>query len=88
MIIKCKDIINLLSDFYEDELEDEIEQLLLEHIEECKRCLALLNTFEKTIDLYHSLKPIRLEPQLRRKFHKWLHFEVRQIVIKKYKKYY
>ncbi|MCX7716650.1 MAG: zf-HC2 domain-containing protein [Endomicrobia bacterium] len=87
MIIKCKDIINLLSDFYDNELESEIEQLLLDHIEECRRCLALLNTFEKTLELFHSIQPVQLEPKLKKRFHRWLHFEVKQIVVKKYKRY-
>lgn len=87
MIIRCKDIINLLSELYDDELEQEMEDLLFQHIEECKRCLALLHTFEKTLDLFHSIEPVHLEPQLKKKFHRWLHFEVRQIVVKKHKKY-
>jgi len=36
--------------------------------------------------LVHSLEPIKLEQKKKREFHRWLHIEVKQIVIKKYKK--
>lgn len=84
MIIRCKDILNLLSDLYDDELDTVFEDLIYEHINECERCLALLNTFEKTLDLFHSLEPVKLEPKQKQKFHKWLRVEIRRIVIKRY----
>lgn len=86
-IIRCRDILNLLSDFYDNELEEEIENLFREHIEECKNCLSLLHNFEKTLELFHSFEPIKLEPQKKREFHRWLHIEIKKITIKKYKKY-
>lgn len=84
MIIKCKDVLNLLSDLYDEELEDSFEELIYEHIYECQRCLALLNTFERTLDLFHSLQPIKLERKQKREFHRWLKIEIKRIVIKRY----
>ncbi len=86
MIIKCKDIFALLSDLHDCNLEKEVEDLMLEHIRECERCLALFNTFEKTLELFDSLEPIILEKEYKQKFHKWLRIEIQQIKISK-KKY-
>ncbi len=86
MIIRCKDIFRLLSALHDCELEKEIEEIMLQHINECERCLALFNTFEKTLDLFDSLEPIVLEKEYKQKFHKWLRVEIRQIEIKR-KKY-
>jgi hypothetical protein len=38
------------------------------------------------LDLFHSLEPVKLEQEKKKEFHRWLHIEVKQIVIKKYKK--
>lgn len=88
MIIRCKDIINLLSEIYDEELEEELREMVFEHIYECQRCLALLNTFEKTLDLIHSLEEeIKLERVQRQQFHKWLKIEIRRVAIKKHRRY-
>lgn len=84
MIIKCEDVFELLSELYDDELEEVYEDLIHEHINACKNCLALLHTFEKTLDLFHSLKPIKLEQKRKLEFHRWLKVEIKRIVIKKY----
>ena len=85
MLIRCRDIIDLLSDLVERELEDEIFEAMMEHIEECERCLALFHTFNKTLDLYHSMKPVRLPPKKKKTFHRWLRVEMRRIVVKRYR---
>jgi hypothetical protein len=88
MIIRCKDIINLLSSFYDHELEEELQEMFLEHIYECQRCLALFNTFEKALELFHSIeKPVKLERKKKQEFHRWLRVEIRRVVIKKYRHY-
>ncbi len=86
MILKCKDVIELISEFFDDELEAEEQEFLFNHIYQCKNCLNLYNSLHQMLDLVHSLKPIKLEQKKKREFHRWLHIEVKQIVIKKYKK--
>ncbi len=87
MIIRCKDIIDLLSDLYEHKLEQELEETLMEHIYECKRCLAMFHTFEKTLYLLHKVEPhVKLERKKKNDFHKWLRVEIRRITIKRYYK--
>ncbi|MCS7151806.1 MAG: zf-HC2 domain-containing protein [Endomicrobia bacterium] len=84
MIIKCKDVFELLSELYDDELEENYEDLIQQHINECENCLALLHTFERTLDLFHSLQPIKLEQKRKQEFHRWLKVEIKRIVIKRY----
>jgi len=83
MIIRCKDILNLLSEFFDDELDFREEEFLFDHLYQCHRCLQIYNSYKQMLDLFHSLKPIKLEEEMRRSFHKWLHIEIKQIVIKK-----
>ena len=86
MIIKCEDILDLLSEFFDDELDLEEQEFLFDHIYQCKKCLNIYNSFHQMLDLFHSLEPVKLEQGKKKEFHRWLHIEVRQIVIKKYKK--
>jgi hypothetical protein len=86
MIIKCEDILDLLSEFFDDELDLEEQEFLFDHIYQCKKCLNIYNSFHQMLDLFHSLEPVKLEQEKKKEFHRWLHIEVRQIVIKKYKK--
>lgn len=83
MLVKCKNILDLLSDLIEQDLEQEIFIDMMEHINHCENCLALFHTFNKTLDLYHSMKPIKIPPKKKKVFHKWLHIEVRRIVVKR-----
>lgn len=85
MIIRCKDIIDLLSELYEHQLEQEIEEMFMEHIYECERCLAMFHTFEKTLDLLHTIEPpVKLDKKKKHDFHKWLKIEIKRVVIKKH----
>jgi hypothetical protein len=87
MIIKCKDILDLLSEFFDDELDMEEEEFLFDHLYQCNRCLQIYNSYRQMLDLFHLLKPVKLEQERKKEFHKWLHVEIKQIVIKrKYKK--
>ncbi|MFN3550691.1 MAG: hypothetical protein ACK4WJ_02635 [Endomicrobiia bacterium] len=87
MIIRCKNIIDLLSDLYEHQLEQELEEIVMEHIYECKRCLAMLHTFEKTLDLLHTIEPyVKLERKKKNDFHRWLRVEIQRITVKRYYK--
>lgn len=85
MIIRCKDIISLLSDLYDNTLDKDIYESVMDHINHCKFCLALYHTFTKTMDLYHSLKPLKLSPQKRRMFHRWLHIKICKTEVKRYR---
>lgn len=82
-IIRCKDITDLLSELYDNELERDIEELMFDHIFECERCHTLFSTFERMLDMFHSLEPVKLERVQKIRFHKWLKVEIKRIVIKR-----
>ncbi len=86
MLIRCKDIFEFISEMYDSELEEEIFNDVMEHINHCERCLALYHTFNKTVDLYRSLKPVKLPAKKKRQFHRWLHIEIRKISVRYFRR--
>jgi anti-sigma factor (TIGR02949 family) len=52
---ECTQLLDYLSEYLDDELED--EQLCAEiesHLESCKNCRVVVDTLKKTISLYQS----------------------------------
>ncbi|HNR01874.1 MAG TPA: zf-HC2 domain-containing protein [Anaerolineaceae bacterium] len=49
----CKEHLQQFSDYIDGELAPEICAQLEEHLQECDDCRIVLNTLQKTIDLYH-----------------------------------
>jgi anti-sigma factor (TIGR02949 family) len=53
----CDGLLQSLSDYLDGELSEEMCREILEHLETCGNCRAVLNTTRRTIDL------VRLEPE-------------------------
>jgi anti-sigma factor RsiW len=51
----CKRYLALLSDYVDDELEQDLCASLEEHMAGCENCMIVVNTMKKTIDLYHTV---------------------------------
>ena len=49
----CKDYLARFSAYIDGELPPELCALLEAHLQECENCRVVLNTLQKTIDLYH-----------------------------------
>jgi len=49
----CKGQLKQFSDYIDGELAAEICAQLEAHLQECSDCRVVLNTLQKTIDLYH-----------------------------------
>ena len=58
--MKCpEEIIEMMHQFLDDELDQEKEITLREHLQNCKECQALFNEFTKTIALVKSTSNIQ-----------------------------
>jgi len=51
----CKKYLALLSDYADDELEQDLCKSLEDHMANCENCMIVVNTMKKTIDLYHTV---------------------------------
>ena len=84
-MVGCKCIICRLTEMVEKDIEQDIYDDILEHIEHCDNCLALYNTFVKTIDLCHDMDKIKLSKKKKKDFHQWIRVEAKRVVIKRYR---
>jgi predicted anti-sigma-YlaC factor YlaD len=51
----CKKYLALLSDYVDDDLQQDMCASLEEHMADCENCMIVVNTLKKTIDLYHTV---------------------------------
>lgn len=50
--MRCEDLIRYLSAYIDHEIDDDLRQEALEHLQTCRNCRVVLNTTERTIWLY------------------------------------
>ncbi len=50
----CQKILNNLSDYIDGELDENLCQQIEAHLETCQDCRIVVNTLQKTIDIYQS----------------------------------
>ncbi|MDX9863710.1 MAG: zf-HC2 domain-containing protein [Anaerolineaceae bacterium] len=50
----CKDLLANISAYVDGTLREDLCVLLEEHIHSCRNCEIVVNTLQKTIDLYHE----------------------------------
>ncbi len=65
--IKCKDILEKLSDYLDGEIDPEFCQELDRHMKDCNPCLVFVDSLKKTITLYQysASEPLPKEVHLR-----------------------
>jgi anti-sigma factor (TIGR02949 family) len=66
----CKEVIQVLSEYLEDDLSTEEKARFEQHMSECSPCMAFLRTYEKSSELATSVLrageiPVELQERLR-----------------------
>lgn len=69
---KCRRYLEYLSDYVDGELSAELCRELEAHMEECENCRVVVNTFTKTITLYHQLPAPELPTAVKERLYKVL----------------
>lgn len=59
----CKTILSKLSDYFDKELDDENRKKLQSHFAGCRVCRTVMNSFQKTVELFSKSKPEKLPPE-------------------------
>ena len=62
----CSRVVALLADYLERRLPPEQHTALARHLDDCRSCLAQLQTYRKTVSLLRSLREEDLPTDLRR----------------------
>ena len=57
MEVKCKEVIDQLSDYLDAEARAELCRAIEEHLAHCGDCKVVVDTVRKTIVLYHNSGP-------------------------------
>jgi hypothetical protein len=63
--MECRQIADLLTDYFEDALPPHVRDLLEWHIEGCPPCVAFLKTFRGTLDAVRQLPETPIPPELK-----------------------
>lgn len=73
---ECKRFLPDLSEYIDGELSPELCTELERHMSECERCRIVVNTTQKTIDLYHTCNDQEKTPiKVRERLYKRLNLE-------------
>lgn len=59
----CKDILSKLSDYIDRDLDDENRNNLQSHFANCAICRMVMNSFQKTVELFSHNKSKSIEPE-------------------------
>ena len=76
--MKCRDVIDQLSDYLDAEAAQDLCAELEAHLAECPPCRVYIDTVKKTISLYRSERRMECPEQVRMRLHTILSFEYRK----------
>ena len=63
--MECRQIAELLGDYFEGSLPRETRELIDFHIDGCPPCVAFLNTYKGTMDATRRLPDVPIPPELK-----------------------
>lgn len=56
-MVTCKDFLKELGDYLDETVDPQVKEELRKHINECPNCWVVLNTTQKTIQVYKGMDP-------------------------------
>lgn len=65
--IECRQIADLLGDYFDGSLPKSTRELLEWHIEGCGPCVAFVNTYRGTVNATTRLKEVEIPPELKKR---------------------
>jgi len=67
--VKCKDFLKELTDYLDGKISESLKAELDEHLHWCHECHVVLNTTQKTIEIYRDNQIYELPESLRTRLH-------------------
>lgn len=67
--MKCNDFLNELTDYLDGTANVEVRMELEEHLQWCHDCYVVMNTTQKTIEIYRNNQLYELPDNLRNRLH-------------------
>jgi anti-sigma factor RsiW len=71
----CRRYLGSLSEYFDGDLSAELCQALEAHMAQCDHCRVVVNTFNKTIVLYHQLPTPDVPDAVKERLYKVLHLD-------------
>jgi anti-sigma factor RsiW len=68
----CKEAIDVLGDYLEETLSDELAQDLERHLGDCAPCRAYLSTYRKTRELTGKAGRVPMPEEMKQRLHRFL----------------
>jgi len=68
----CKEAIDVLGDYLEETLADELVQELERHLDDCAPCRAYLSTYRKTRELTGRAGRVPMPEEMKKRLHRFL----------------
>ncbi|HCJ66445.1 MAG TPA: hypothetical protein DHV62_03755 [Elusimicrobia bacterium] len=78
MVIKCKDIFELFSDYLDEELESDLFTEIEEHLGECEHCISFFHTYQRTVTLCQSIEIVEVPGKVHIKLWRTLRKEIKK----------
>ncbi len=75
--VNCKTLLNELCDFLDGGLDAETLQQIRLHLDRCEDCRVLVDTTQKTIEIFCNTEPIPLPQDVRQRLHQALEQRLR-----------
>jgi anti-sigma factor (TIGR02949 family) len=69
-LLTCKEFVDGISDFIDDDVAPELREKLQKHISECPNCWVVYNTTKKTIQVYKGMEAQPLPDDVRERLMK------------------
>jgi anti-sigma factor RsiW len=69
---ECQELLGTISDYVDGSLKDQLCRELELHLEGCEDCRVVVDTFRKTIELYHNAGEQELPVGVRQRLYKRL----------------
>ncbi len=67
MAITCEDLLQYLSDYIDQELDEELTEVAQEHLATCHNCRVVLDSTQQTIFLFREHGPRQIPAQRRQR---------------------
>jgi anti-sigma factor RsiW len=68
----CRNLLSQLSEYIDGELDEAICAEIEQHLSDCADCQAVVNTLEKTIELYRTSTRAEVPPDVQTRLYKVL----------------